>query len=64
MGRYHPTIGAALPELRSPKEPLGTRSLATALAIGAPLGLIIWLAVQEMPNLTWLVGQLFMHAGQ
>ena len=46
------------------KEPLLTRSLASALAIGAPVGVIVWLALQQMPNITWMLTQVLQHIGQ
>lgn len=46
------------------KEPLLTRSLASAFAIGAPLGLIGWLTLQQMQNVTWFVTQLLQRVGQ
>lgn len=64
MGRYHPHVGATYEQMRATKEPLMTRSLAAALAIGAPIGIVVWLAIQQMPNITWVISQLFLHAGQ
>jgi hypothetical protein len=46
------------------KEPLLTRSLAGGLAIGAPVGIVVWLALQQMPNITWALNQLMQHVGQ
>lgn len=46
------------------KEPLLTRSLAGAIAVGAPVGIIVWIALQEMPNITWTLNQLLQHVGQ
>ena len=46
------------------REPLLTRSLASAIAIGAPLGIIAWLTIAQMPNLTWFITQLLQHVGQ
>lgn len=46
------------------REPILTRSLAGAVAVGAPVGIIVWLAVEQMPNITWAVTQLLQHAGQ
>lgn len=46
------------------KEPLLTRSLAGGLAIGAPIGIVLWLAAQQMPNITWALNQLMQHVGQ
>jgi hypothetical protein len=48
----------------SVKEPLLTRSLAGGLAIGAPVGIVLWLAVQQLPNITWALNQLMQRAGQ
>ena len=50
--------------LRTAREPLLTRSLAGAIAIGAPLGIIVWLTLEQMPNVTWFVTQLLQRAGQ
>lgn len=46
------------------RAPVLTRSLAGAIAVGAPVGIIVWLAVEQMPNITWAVTQLFQHTGQ
>ena len=55
-GRYDPP-----PAVR---EPLLTRSLASAIAVGAPVGIVVWLALQQMPNITWLLTQALQHIGQ
>lgn len=46
------------------REPLLTRSLAGAIAIGAPIGIVGWLTWQQMPNVTWFITQLLQHVGQ
>jgi hypothetical protein len=56
VDRYDATLTA--------REPLLTRSLASAIAIGAPLGIIGWLTLDQMPNLTWFVTRLLQHVGQ
>jgi hypothetical protein len=56
--------GAYAPPPTPVKEPLLTRSLAGGLAIGAPVGIVLWLAVQQMPNITWALNQLMQRVGQ
>ena len=55
-GRYDPPPAA--------REALLTRSLASAIAVGAPVGIVIWLAWQQMSNITWFLTQLLQHLAQ
>jgi hypothetical protein len=46
------------------KEPLLTRSLAAAVALGAPVGIVVWLAWQQMSNITWMLSRFMQHVAQ
>jgi len=46
------------------KEPLLMRSIAGAVSIGAPIGLITWIAVQQMPTFSWALSWLLQSIGQ
>jgi hypothetical protein len=49
---------------RPAKTPHWTRSFASAIALGAPVGIVLWLALQQIQYLTWELNQLLQRVGQ